>query len=307
LESIGLNPEKLARPLPSGRIAGKVNPGIAADLGLAEHAFVVVAGHDQPCAALGAGVVKDRMAIYTLGTVECITPAFSKPVFSEQLRKNNFCTYDHTVEGMYATLAYSLTGGNILKWFRNEFGAYEMKEAERTGADPYDLIIAQMDKKPTDLMVLPYFTPSGTPYFDTVTRGAIVGLRLSTKRGVFIRALLEGVALEMRLNLEILESAGYRIDVLRIVGGGAKSKALSQMKADVIGKKVEVPDVSEAGCFGTAMLAFSAYAGRPVTELADQWVSITDEIAPNPEFSAIYAEKFEEHKKLYQKIRELFS
>ena len=305
LDAIELSPEKLATPLPSGSLAGKVNSDIAADLGLGKDTFVVTAGHDQPCAALGAGVTSPGSAIYASGTVECITAASSKPIFSDQLRKNNLCIYDHTVEGMYATIAYSLTGGNILKWFRNEFGSREMEEAGRTGSDPYDLIVSQMDLNPSSLMVLPYFTPSGTPYFDTETKGAILGLRLSTKRGEFIRALLEGVAFEMRLNLEILENSGYQIDILRIVGGGAKSNVLSRLKADVTGRKVIVPDVNEAGCIGAAMLAYSAHSKISVTKLAGEWVKLTAEIEPNPDFSDIYTDKFKKYKELYKKIREI--
>ena len=180
-----------------------------------------------------------------------------------------------------------------------------MEVAERTGADPYDLIVSQMDLKPSGLMVLPYFTPSGTPYFDTGTKGAILGLRLSTKRGEFIRALLEGVALEMRLNLEILENSGYQIDVLHIVGGGAKSHVLSQLKADVTGKKVIIPDVNEAGCLGVAMLACSAHSKKPVSELAREWVKIIDEIEPDADFSTIYTDKFGKYKELYHKIRDI--
>ena len=305
LDAIELSPEKLATPLPSGSFAGKVNSNVAADLGLAKDAFVVTAGHDQPCAALGAGVVSPGSAIYASGTVECITPVFSEPVFSEQLRNNNLCTYDHMVKDLYVSVAYSLTGGNILKWFRNEFSSREMEEAGRTGADPYELIVSQMDLNPSGLMVLPYFTPSGTPYFDTGTKGAILGLRLTTKRGEFIRALLEGVALEMRLNLEILESSGFQIDVLRIVGGGAKSNVLSQLKADVTGKKVIIPDVKESGCLGAAMLACSEHSKKPVSELSREWVKIIDEIEPDADFSSIYTDKFGKYKELYHKIKEI--
>jgi len=305
LETLELSPDKLARPLPSGRIAGRVNPALAAELGLGQEVFVVTAGHDQPCAALGAGSTTSGSAIYAMGTVECITPALEKPVFSDTLRENNFCVYDHAVEGMYVTLAYSLTGGNLLKWFRDEFGAHEKAEAAKTGADPYELILSQMRDTPSGLMVLPYFTPSGTPHFDTTTKGAILGLRLNTQRGDFLRGLLEGVALEMRLNLEILEQAGYRIDVLRVVGGGARSRALSQLKADVLGKRVLLPDVSEAGCMGGAMLACAAHTGREAKEIAGEWVRLKGELLPNPAFREVYDRKFEKYKELYKKLTEI--
>ena len=80
---------------------------------------------------------------------------------------------------MYTTVLFSLTGGNLLRWFRDQWGQPEVAEAARTGADPYELLTQAMAAEPTDLMVLPYFTPSGTPYFDAEVPGAILGLRLA--------------------------------------------------------------------------------------------------------------------------------
>ena len=305
LGELNLAPERLARPLPSGRVAGEVSPVLAGELGLDRNTLVVTAGHDQGVSALGGGVVTPGTAAYAMGTVECITPVMAQPVFSETLRKNNYCTYDHAVEGKYITLAYSITGGNLLKWFRDEFGAFEKAEAEKTGVDPYELILSEMTDTPSGLMVLPYFTSSGTPYFDSSTKGAILGLRLSTGRGEFLRGLLEGVALEMRLNLWILEKAGHRIDVLRAVGGGARSRVLLQLKADVTGKRVVLPDVSEAGCLGGAMLACAAQSGTPVSEIAPRWVKLTGELEPNPAFRETYDRKFEKYRIFYGKIKEI--
>jgi len=92
LNAIDLSADKLARPLPSGEKAGQIKQSITTELNLAEGAFVVTGGHDQPCGALGAGVTQPGDAVYATGTVECITPAFSEPVFSEQLRNSNLCT-----------------------------------------------------------------------------------------------------------------------------------------------------------------------------------------------------------------------
>lgn len=305
LEDIGLSIDKLARPLASGTVAATVPKGVSDRLGLAKDAFLVVGGHDQPCAALGAGVTEPGCAMYATGTVECIAPALSEPVFTEALRKNNLCTYDHAVPGMYTSLTYSLTGGNILKWFRDEFGAEEVEEARRTGRNAYELLLDTMDDKPADLMVLPYFTPTGTPYFDTVTRGAILGLRLSTKRRDVIKALIEGVAFEMKLNLHILEESGCGIHELRATGGGAKSKLWNQLKADVLGKPVTALNVIEAGCLGTAMLAFAADSGQDVRKVAKEWVRPVEEHHPRPETAALYRERFELFRKIYPAIKQL--
>ena len=175
LQMIGIRQEQLSRPLQSGTIAGKISSKIGAKLNLSENTFVVTGGHDQPCSALGAGAIKPGIAVYAIGTVECITPAFDKPTFTEKLKKSNLCTYDHTAPGLYATVAFSLTGGNILKWFKDEFGNVEIEQAKKLNCDPYELLLKQMSDEPSRLLVLPYFTPTGTPYFDTSIKGAILG------------------------------------------------------------------------------------------------------------------------------------
>ncbi len=304
LERAGVREEQLARPLASGSVAGEVSDAAARDLGLRPGALVVTGGHDQTVGALGAGVTSPGVAMYATGTVECITAAMPGAVFSEDLRRANLCTYDHAAPGLYATIAFSLTGGNILKWFRDNFGQQEVLEAGRTGRDPYELLLEQAQDEPSSLMVLPYWTPSGTPYFDPDTPGAIVGLRLSTGRGELLRALLEGVALEMRLNLEILEGAECRVRELRAIGGGARSRFWNQLKADVTGRPVTRLDVTEAGCLGAAMLAASAHSGTPVQELARTWVRTGETLEPDPEKAALYSERLEHYRRLYPTVKE---
>jgi xylulokinase len=301
LDMAGVSKEQLSNPLQSGTIGGYVNKGIACGLNLSENTFVVTGGHDQPCSALGAGAIESGIAVYSSGSVECITPAFNKPVFTEELRKNNLCTYDHTAPGMYATVAFSLTGGNILKWFKDQFGSAEVDKAKETNCDPYELLLNQMPEKPSQLLVLPYFTPSGTPYFDVSVKGAILGLDLSTKREDILRALLEGVAFEIRLNLEILRRSGYEVKELRVIGGGARSQKLIRLKADVIGMPITIPDVTEAGCMGAAMLAKAAHSRQNVSDIAKNWVNPVSEIIPKNQY--FYNKKFSLYKNLYPMMK----
>jgi len=282
LDRIGLSPERLARPLPSGTIVGAV----ARNLGLAKDAVVVTGGHDQPCGALGAGAIEPGTAMYATGTVECITPAFARPILTPALRRNNLCTYDHAAPGMYTSVAYSLTGGNILKWYRDQFAP----------GQNYEEILKTAATEPTKLLVLPYWMASGTPYFDLCTPGAILGLRLSTTRGEILRALLEGVALEMRLNLEILRESGCAIKELRAVGGGAKSAYWTQLKADVLGRPITTLNVTEAGCLGAAMLACAATTGQALPDLARRWVKPRAAVMPSA--GAAYEEHFARYREL---------
>lgn len=303
LQAIDVTADQLAAPLPSGRVVGTLAPEVANRLGLAENVFVVTGGHDQVCGALGAGITNPGMAIYATGTVECITPAFTEPVFTSELCEHNFCTYDSALEGMYVTVAFSLTGGNILKWFRDQFGQQALASARDHGKNAYSLLLDEMESKPSPLLVLPYFTASGTPYFDTKTKGAILGLRLSTTRGEFIRGLLEGVAFEMRLNMEILANSGYEVRELRAVGGGARSDPWTQLKADVTGKKITTLNITEAGCAGVAMLACAAHTGESVRGLAKRWIRPQSTFNPATENIRWYNERFEVYKRLYEVVK----
>jgi len=301
LDNIGVKKEQLSNPLQSGTISGYVSEEIARDLHLSEKTFIVTGGHDQPCSALGAGAIEPGIAVYASGTVECITPAFNKPIFTEELHKNNLCTYDHTAPGMYATVAFSLTGGNILKWFRDEFGTPEAELARRTNCDPYELLLNQMPEEPSRLLVLPYFTPSGTPYFDVSVKGAIIGLDLSVTREEIMKALLEGVAFEIKLNLDILKQSGYEVKELRVIGGGARSRRHIQLKADVLGMPITILDVTEAGCMGVAMLALAAHTRQSVAQIAKNWVKPVTKVNPiNHDF---YNKKFSLYKNLYPAMK----
>ncbi len=304
LAAVELDPSRLARTLPSGEVVDVIPRPVADSLGLPEGVKVVAGGHDQPCGALGAGVVTAGRAMYATGTVECICPAFDRPIFDEALFRNNLCTYDYTVLGNYTTVAFSLTGGNLLKWFRDQWSAIEVEQAARTGGDPYDLLLAQMPLEPSDLLVLPYFTPSGTPHFDAGTPGAIVGLRLSSTRPEVLRALLEGVAMEMRLNVEILDAAGLRIDEFLAIGGGAKNPGLTQLKADVLGRPITTLSVTEAACLGVAMLAAAEDQGVSPKQLVETWVKPTSVVDPDARRASVYSDRFASYKELYPTIRE---
>lgn len=307
LEDAGLDEQNFSLPLPPGAKAGHVRPDIAKSLNLGKETLVVTGGHDQTCAALGTGAVAPGEAMYATGTVDCICPVIGAPVFSRALLENNLCMYDYSLPGVYTTVAFSLTGGNILKWFRDNFAEKELNAASVSGISAYELILKGMPSKPSELMVLPYFTPSGTPYFDVRTPGAILGLRLNTTRMEILKALLEGVAMEMRLNLDILQQSGIGISSLRTTGGASQSRILNQMKADVINKPIQCLDISEGGCMGVALLAAAAFNEDPVSGLAGNWCKFKYVAEPDPGRAEIYGHKFEQYKKIYPAIRDIYS
>ncbi|MHC4123499.1 MAG: FGGY-family carbohydrate kinase, partial [Planctomycetota bacterium] len=178
LDKVGIDATVLPKPLPSGEVVGKVKKQISQQLGLSQDVIVAAGGHDQPCGAFGAGVVEPGIASYATGTVECITPAFNQLTLNDTLKNSNLAVYPHVVGGLYITIAFNLTGGNLLRWYRDQFAHEEVRLAQESDQDAYDLIIKQAPAEETNLLVLPHFVSTGTPHFDTSSTGAILGLNL---------------------------------------------------------------------------------------------------------------------------------
>lgn len=299
-----IDAELFSRPAPSGTIIGEVDSRIAEELGLPKKVVGVAGGHDQPCGALGAGIIREGRVIDATGTVECITPAFNQPVINRKMLDGNFSCNCHVVEGMYVTLAYVSSGGVILRWYRDNFAEAEIERARKSGMDVYDILMEQVSDEPSPLLLLPHFSGTGTPYLDAKSKGAILGLSLSTTKGDLIKAILEGISLEIKRNINWIEDAGIPVDEMRAIGGGAKSEKWLQLKADVFGKKVVSLDVSEGVCLGGAMLAGTAIGKYSSIESAvDALVNPKKEYFPRPDLKKFYDERLELYRQIYPSIR----
>ncbi|MFH1742268.1 MAG: FGGY-family carbohydrate kinase [bacterium] len=307
LDKVGLSPDHLARVAPSGEIIGKIPDKKADELGLPRGIQLVTGGHDQPCQTLGAGVIDPSVASYGIGTVECIVPTFGKPVLNRTMLDNNICCYDHVQRGLYIALVYNFTGGQLYRWYRDTFGETEKTESEKTGKDVYYILDSKASTAPTNLLVLPHFTSTGVPHFDTHSRGAILGLTLGTTKGEIIRAILEGITMELRFCVELLDKAGVPIKELRATGGGSKSDYWMQIKADIMGRPIRVPAVSEAGNLGCAILAGTATGVYSSTaEAVERLVKIDKSFEPVDNSVSYYNDRFALYMELYPKLKDLF-
>lgn len=306
LRIAGVDEALLSDTKPSGTVVGEIPERVGRELGLAKKVVAVTGGHDQPCGALGAGVIKPGVAMYATGTVECIAPAFDEIVLTETMFRNNLCCYPHTMKDMYISIVFNFTGGSLLRWYRDVFGQEELQVAKKKRRDVYDILTAKATKTPTNLLLLPHFTMTGTPYFDAKSKGVILGLTLSTTNGDIIKAILEGVTYEMKLNVELLDKSGIAIHEFRAIGGGAKSDLWMQLKADILGKPVVKLKVSEAACLGAALLAGVAIgAYRSMDEAVRVTVKTEKTFHPNQTLNAQYEEKFNLYTHIYPLLRKV--
>jgi xylulokinase len=302
LAAVDLDPERLSRIAPSGSAVGEVSAEVTSRLGLRRPPTVVTGGHDQACGALGVGLTSPGLASVSTGTAEVVEVALAEPVVARPLFEGNISVYRHVIPDRFLAMTLNHSGGLVLRWFRDGFCEAEQQAARRSG-DVYDLMLAGAPAGPTGVLVLPHFAGAGTPSFDTASRGAIVGLTFATTRAEIALAILEGLTYELRLNLDVLRRGGVRIDVLRAIGGGARSRRWLQLKADVTGIPVVTPRVTEAAALGAALLA-GAGAGIFATaaEAAERCLVLSDSYEPDAQRHAAYQQRFELYRELYPAI-----
>jgi len=301
----GIDSKKLARPLPSGKAIGPVSDAFRNKMGWSERVLVVCGAHDQPSGALGSGVIRPYLAMDATGTVECIAPAIPQLVLSPLMRQNNLCCYHHSVPDLYITLVYNFTGGQLLRWYRDNFARFEKEQAKLQQKNVYDIILDDLPVEPTSLYVLPHFTTTGTPYFDTNSCGMIVGLKFETTHKELVKALLEGISFEMKFNLELLANAGVEVKKLRAIGGGARNDHWLRIKADVYNLPIETLNISEAACLGAALLGRKAKENiNDFSSLVNSIIQVKRVYEPNQTNSRRYQEKFEVYKRLYPALKQ---
>jgi xylulokinase len=306
LEALELVPERLASVQPSGVAVGPMLPELAGRLGLARPPLVATGGHDQACGALGVGLTRPGLAMDSTGTAEVVEVALATPTLNEILYQGNISVYAHVVDGLYLCMTLNHSGGLLLRWFRDTLCEEERRQALAAGMDAYDLLFRNASPDPTSLLLLPHFAGSGTPTFDTASKGAVLGLTFATDKAELAKAILEGLTFELRLNLDLLQEGGVRIDELRAIGGGARSDLWLQLKADISGIPVVAPRITEAAGWGAALLAGLA-AGRftNVAQAADDCVHLERRFEPNPARAARYSERFALYREVYPALKEI--
>jgi xylulokinase len=304
LDAGGLTSDQLPRLARAGTKVGTLPPSVARRLHLPTGVLVVLGGHDQACAALGCGALEPGMAMNAVGAVECLAVTLAAPVTNRAMLDNHYACYPHVIPERYLTLAYNFTGGSLLRWYRDTFGMHEDEEALESGMGFPDVLLAKASREPSPVLVLPHFTAAGTPWLDPRARGAIVGLTLTTPKAHIIKGLFDGLAYELRLNLDRLADAGITVRLLRVVGTGARTPAWLQLKADVLNRHVMGICSPDAPALGAAHLAGVA-AGhfRDLEDAVHRTICLGPRTEPHPDDAARYDRPYRLYQQLYPALR----
>ena len=284
LEIYGLSEvAQLLPPIrPSAGVIGSVTAEAAEQTGLATGTPVITGCHDVHSAALGIGALGDGALSSVLGTFNINQIAATVPTTS-----SSWQTRCSIVDGLYLSMATSPAGAAAVDWVREITGLTQ---------EPVSTVVARTLAKPIDAddpMFLPYVHGGR---LDPAVGGAFLGLGGWHHPDDLVRAALEGVAYEHRLQLAALAPLDQaRSGAVRLTGGGSRSTAWSQLLADATGLRIEITDTHEAGARGAAMLAGIGIGllDDPL-DAARRWVQVIRVHRPRPTRVALHDERFAE-------------
>ncbi|WP_437542240.1 FGGY-family carbohydrate kinase [Sorangium sp. So ce367] len=245
----GITPDRLPEALPPGAPLGAVSAAAAAATGLREGTPVLAGGGDGQMAGLGVDALDPRRAYLNLGT------AVVFGVWSAEPRQDPAWRTMTSASGRGYVLESSLRSGALLSdWYlRRQLGVDPRDGAAMAALEAE---AASLPPGSGGLLLLPYWEGAMNPHWDPDARGAILGLTDAHGRGHVYRALIEGVALEQALVLDLMRgAAGVEVAEFAAVGGVAASDLWCAVMADATGVAIERSETVEAACLGAAMCA----------------------------------------------------
>jgi glycerol kinase len=290
--------DKMPETIESGVEIGEIN---TEEILFDKKTLVVSGAGDQQSAALGVGVVSPGKVKLTTGTGSFMLAYLEKPNFDPNKRVLCSC---HAIPGVWVQEASIFTTGAFLRWFRDELGNEESRIAEEQNQDPYVILTEEAEKSPIGanmLLAIPHLVGAGAPHWNPYARGLIYGLSLGHKRRDIVRSILEGVAFEVKKNIEVFSELGIIPKELKLTGGGSRSDFWNQIYSDVLGMTCVRNVIEEATSLGAAILAATG-AGlfSDVVSAAENICKVDKKWIPDMNRQNIYS-------KIYNLSNELYS
>ena len=283
LDTYGLDVQKLPEIAWAGTTIGTISPDVAEELGLCKELVIVNGAQDQKCAALGAGASQEVAAI-SLGTGTCLAQISSSPRPDTKMRVPFF---SYVREGQWDLEGVINTAGSAYSWFQRELGgqqSFDVLDAEAAGVH-----------LPNSVLFYPYLSGVSSPHWGEGT-GTFTGLSLSSTTGHMARAVMEGIAYNIRENLDAMGEVCGKAKEIRLYGGGSKSLLWCQIIADITNIPVTRLCSSETALAGAAILAYA-----PLKVPVPFSLDCADVIKPQSDMVNMYNEAYQHYEQTRQK------
>ena len=277
LGALDLPAELFPPAYPSTTVIGQVTAEAAVATGLLAGTPVVIGGGDGACATVGAGSVEEGDAYTYVGSSAWIALTSRRPILDPQRRT---FTFAHLHPDLYFPAGSMQCAGGAYGWLER------LLRGEDSEATLYEAMDAQAAAVPAGakgILFLPHLLGERSPYWNPLARGSFLGLAMSHGRAEMARAVLEGVALNLRLILDALRAQGIQVAGMRLIGGGARSPIWRQILADIFDLPILVPTLSaEATAIGAAIAGGVGVGLFPDFSVARRLVPVKETERPNP-------------------------
>ncbi|HUY29334.1 MAG TPA: FGGY-family carbohydrate kinase [Candidatus Binataceae bacterium] len=302
LKLSNLERAKLPDLFPVDHVLGTLTAGAADELGLAHDTRVVMGSCDLQSAAIGAGAIEDFDGYIYIGTtswISCHIPARkTDPV-------HMLSSMPAAIAGRYIVTAEQGVAGRCLEFLKDllypDCGA---------SSDPYaemNQLAAAIPPGSDGLIFTPWLAGVLAPSEDSATRSAFFNQTIRTTRGHYVRAVMEGIAFNLRwLKGYVEKFIGHPFHRLGFIGGGAQSDLWCQILADILDCPVrQVAGPRNANAVGAAMAAFVALGGIKLGEIPAR-IRISRVYDPCPENRKLYDARFREFMEIYRRNRPIY-
>ncbi|MGV8844836.1 MAG: glycerol kinase GlpK [Pseudomonas sp.] len=220
---------------------------------------------DQQAALIGQACFQPGMVKSTYGTGCFMIQNTGATAVVSKHRLLTTVAYRLDGQVTYALEGSIFVAGAALQWLRD--GIKLISHARDSEA------LAEQTDDACGVYLVPAFTGLGAPYWDPKARGAIFGLTRDTGIKEIVTAGLQAVCYQTRdLLIAMRQDCAVEPSALRVDGGMVENNWLMQFLADILGVRVERPQVTETTALGVAYLA-GLHAGlfRDLDAIASQW------------------------------------
>lgn len=197
--------------------------------------------------------------------------------------------------------------GASLKWFIEKMAAEEVTYAKEQDLNIYTYLNElALESKPGagGLFFFPYLLGERAPLWNEYARGMFIGMGMDMKRSDLVRAVFEGTAFALRHVMETVKEAGATAELLRICGGGAKSRTWCQIKASMLNMPVYVMDDKSGDVpVGDALIVGHKLGVFPeLTKAAEKIVKVNEIIEPVEEWVEAYDKLYPYYVEMYKHL-----
>ena len=242
ITATGLDPAILPPLREPGTVVGPPLP----ETGLSDvDSIVAVGSHDTASAVVGVPASSPHFAYVSCGTWSLVGVELGTPVLTEASRLANF-TNEGGVDG-------------TVRYLRNVMGLWLLQESMRVW-DAHDVtsLVSAAAREPALAAVFdpddPVFLPPGDMPARIASACRRTGQPVPSTPAAFTRSIVDSLALAHRRAVRAAqELSGTHVDVVHVVGGGARNELLCQLTADACGLPVLAGPV-EATALGNVLV-----------------------------------------------------